>query len=55
MRYLAPGFYLNQTCMDWSLETRPKNPKKMGWFRPKNRYFVLLSAVGYSAKDFLTL
>ncbi len=36
------------------LETRQKKTK-LGWFRPENRHFVLLSAVGYSAKDFLTL
>jgi hypothetical protein len=34
--------------------TRPKNPK-LGWFRPENGQFVLFSAVGYNAKDFLTL
>jgi hypothetical protein len=32
----------------------PKNPT-MGWFMPENRQFVLFSAVGYNAKDFLTL
>jgi hypothetical protein len=36
------------------LGTRPKNPK-LGWFRPENRQFVLFSAVGYYAKDFLML
>ena len=36
------------------LGTRPKN-SKLGWFRPENRQFVLFSAVGYNAKDFLTL
>jgi hypothetical protein len=36
------------------LGTRPKNPT-MGWFMPENRQFVLLSDVGYNAKDFLTL
>jgi hypothetical protein len=35
------------------LGTRPKNPT-MGWFRPENCQFVLFSAVGYNAKDFLT-
>jgi hypothetical protein len=57
MRYSAPGFfYVNQTCMDriGDLGTRTKNPK-LGWFRPKNCNFVVFSAVGYSAKDFLTL
>jgi hypothetical protein len=34
--------------------TRPKNPK-LGWFRPENCQFVLFRAVGYNAKDFLTL
>ncbi len=27
----------------------------MGWFRPENRRFLLFRAVGYNAKDFLTL
>jgi hypothetical protein len=36
------------------LGTRPKNPK-LGWFRPENLQFVHFSAVGYNAKDFLTL
>ncbi len=36
------------------LGTRPKNPT-VGWFMPENRQFVLFSAVGYNAKDFLTL
>jgi hypothetical protein len=33
------------------LGTGPKNPK-LGWFRPKNRQFILFSAVRYNAKDF---
>ncbi len=33
------GFFTNQTCMG----------------RPENRQFVLFSAVGYNAKDFLML
>ena len=36
------------------LGARPKSPT-MGWFMPENRQFVLFSAVGYKAKDFLTL
>jgi hypothetical protein len=32
------------------LGTRPKNPKFV-WFRLKNRQFILVSAVGYNAKD----
>ena len=36
------------------LGTRSTNPT-MGWFMPENRQFVLFSAVGYNAKDFLTL
>ena len=36
------------------LGTRPKNPKS-GWFRHENRHFILLSAVGDNAKDFLML
>ncbi len=36
------------------LGTRPKNLTK-GWFMPENGQFVLFSAVGYNAKDFLTL
>jgi hypothetical protein len=27
----------------------------MGWFMPENRHFMLFSAVGYNAKEFLTL
>ena len=40
-----------QTRPVWvgDLGTRPKNPK-LGWFRPKNRQFILFNAVGYSAK-----
>ncbi len=55
MRYSAPGFLRNQTAV-WigDLGTRTKNPRR-GWFRPENRNFVLFSAVGYSAEDFLTL
>jgi hypothetical protein len=34
--------------------SRPKNPK-LGCFRPENCHFVLFRAVGYNAKDFLTL
>jgi hypothetical protein len=55
MRYLAPVF-LGKIRPVWigDLGTRTKNPK-LGCFRPENRHFVLFSAEGYSAKDFLTL
>ncbi len=36
------------------LGTRPKNPE-LGWFRTEKRQYVHFSAVGYNAKDFLTL
>ncbi len=37
-----------------NLGTKPKNPK-LGRFRPQNCQFELFSAVGYNAKDLLTL
>jgi hypothetical protein len=36
------------------LGTRPKNAQ-LGWFYLKNCQFILYSAVGYNAKDFLKL
>jgi hypothetical protein len=55
MRYSAPVFFTSIKPL-WigDLGIRTENPK-MGWFRSENCHFVHFSAVGYSAKDFLTL
>jgi hypothetical protein len=39
--------------LEGDLGTRPKN-STTGWFRPENCQFVVFSAVGYNAKDFLS-
>jgi hypothetical protein len=50
LEILSSGVF-TQIRPEWvgDLGTRPKNPK-LGWFRPVNCQFVLLSAAGYNAK-----
>jgi hypothetical protein len=55
MRYSASGFlFVIKPVWIGDLGTGPKN-QKLGWFRPENCHFVLFSALGHNAKDFLTL